>query len=188
MDENGVSARTGNHRYTGESAVADKLREILDYLARAKSVPMSASVMVNRSELSNLLDELATAVDYALTESRTVLSSQESVIGEGHQAVAAMISQAERERERITSDSEVFKHGKREAERIVAKANAEADGLRKDADDYVDGKLANFEVTLERTLEAVRRGRERLLGRSALDSLGAEEIDQIRLPDTHDEP
>ncbi len=78
----------------------------------------------------------------------TRVASQESVIDEGQQVVAAMITQAERERERITSDSEVFKHGKREAERIVADALAEAEGLRKDADDYVDGKLANFEITL----------------------------------------
>jgi cell division septum initiation protein DivIVA len=98
-----------------------------------------------------------------------------------------MITEAERERERIMSDSEVFKLGKREAERILAAAQAEAEGLQKDADDYVDGKLANFEVTLQRTLEAVRRGRERLLGRSALDSLGSEEVDRIQLPDHHDD-
>jgi alkanesulfonate monooxygenase SsuD/methylene tetrahydromethanopterin reductase-like flavin-dependent oxidoreductase (luciferase family) len=185
MDDNGVSPVAGSHRQTGERTVTETLDRIREYVARAKSMPMSASVMVNRSELAALVDELAAAVEQALAESRTLVASQESVIDEGQQVVAAMITEAERERERITSDSEVFKHGKREAERIVADALAEAEGLRKDADDYVDGKLANFEITLQRTLEAVRRGRERLLGRSALDSLGSDEVDSIQLPDTH---
>jgi hypothetical protein len=187
MEENGVSTSHGGTRYVGEQAVADKLAEIKAYVARAKSMPMSASVVVNKSEINALVDELADVVALALAESRVLVASQDAVMDEGQQAVAAMISQAERQRERIMSDSEVFRHGKREAERVVAEARAEAEGLQKDADDYVDGKLANFEVTLERTLDAVRRGRQRLLGRSALDSLGSEEIDKIQLPDTRGE-
>ena len=59
----------------------------------------------------------------------------------------------------------------------------DANGLRKETDDYVDEKLATFEITLERTIEAVRRGRERLAGRSALDSLTEDEVDRIKLPE-----
>ena len=59
----------------------------------------------------------------------------------------------------------------------------EADELRKETDDYVDAKLANFEITLERTTEAVKRGRERLAGRSAFDALTSDEVDKIILPE-----
>jgi hypothetical protein len=66
---------------------------------------------------------------------------------------------------------------------VLEQAHAETEGLRHETDDYVDEKLANFEITLERTIEAVRRGRERLAGRTAFSSLTPEEADKIVLPE-----
>jgi len=40
----------------------------------------------------------------------------------------------------------------------------EADRMRQEVDDYVDAKLAGFEVALNKTLSAVSRGREKLRG------------------------
>jgi hypothetical protein len=37
--------------------------------------------------------------------------------------------------------------------------------MRAEVEDYVDGKLANFEVVLTKTVAAVERGREKLRGR-----------------------
>ena len=48
----------------------------------------------------------------------------------------------------------------------------EAYAIRQEVDDYVDQKLANFEVVLNKTLSAVHRGREKLRGRQELDELG----------------
>ncbi len=43
---------------------------------------------------------------------------------------------------------------------------------RRQADAYVDTKLATFEAVLSKTLEAVGRGRQKLLGRVPTDDLG----------------
>ena len=45
---------------------------------------------------------------------------------------------------------------------MLARSKADAEALRRETDEYVDAKLANFEVALERTSEAVKRGRQRL--------------------------
>ena len=45
---------------------------------------------------------------------------------------------------------------------MVDDAEAAARALRHEAEDYVDQKLAAFEVVLERTMQAVQKGRERL--------------------------
>ena len=71
---------------------------------------------------------------------------------------------------------------------VVAAAQAEADALREQAreaaeamrievEDYVDAKLANFEIVLGKTLEAVERGRQKLAGRHELDALREDEDD-----------
>jgi len=55
--------------------------------------------------------------------------------------------------------------------------------MRREVDDYVDTKLANFQISLDKTMEAVKRGRDRLAGRSALDSLTEDDVDRIKLPE-----
>ena len=146
-------------------------------------MPMSASAMVNRADVLGLLDELTAALTAAFTEARQVVSDRASLLDEGRSEAAHIVEDARNERERIVSDTEVFRVAKRRAEEVLERANSESEELRKEADDYVDGKLATFEITLERTMEAVKRGRDRLAGRSAFDALTDDEVDKIRLPE-----
>ncbi len=160
-----------------------KLAELRRVVEQARSMPMSASAVVNRSELLDMIDEVTSGLEVAFTESQRVVADRESVVEEGRKEAEQIISDAQNERERIISDTDVYRVAKREADHIVEQARAEADELRKETDDYVDAKLANFEITLERTTEAVKRGRERLAGRSAFDGLTSDEVDKIKLPE-----
>jgi cell division septum initiation protein DivIVA len=146
-------------------------------------MPMSASAVVNRGEMLALLDDLAGALRTAFTDAERVLTEREAVVEQGRQEAAQIVAEAKNEREHIISDTEVFRVAKREADRLLEQASSESAELRKETDDYVDGKLANFEISLEKTMEAVRRGRERLAGRSALHSLTDDEVDAIKLPE-----
>ncbi len=58
--------------------------------------------------------------------------------------------------------TEVVRQARHHAERIVLDAEAEARRIHHDADDYVDRKLAAFEIVLDRTIRTVQAGRERL--------------------------
>ena len=160
-----------------------KLAEIRRAFEQARSMPMSASAVVNRAEMLEMLDELGTEVDRALDEADRIQKQRDEVVEEGRREAERIIADARNERDHLVSDTELYRVAKRRADEILAEAQNDADGLRKETDDYVDGKLANFEITLERTIEAVRRGRERLAGRSALDSLTEDEVDRIKLPE-----
>ena len=146
-------------------------------------MPMSASVVMNRAELLEMLGDLDRAVDEAFDQADKIERHREEIIADGRKEAEHIIGDARNERDHLVSDTEVFRLAQRRAEEIIDEARAEADGLREETDDYVDGKLANFEITLERTIEAVKRGRERLAGRSALESLTDDEINSIKLPE-----
>ena len=64
--------------------------------------------------------------------------------------------------ERMVERTEVVREARRVAQTVVDDAEASARQLRHEAEDYVDQKLASFEVVLERTLQSVEKGRERL--------------------------
>jgi cell division septum initiation protein DivIVA len=160
-----------------------KLAEIRRAVEQARSMPMSASAVVNRAEMLELLDELQAEVDRAFAEADRVTGQRDEVIAEGREEADRIVADARNERDHLVSDTEVFRLAQRRADELLAEARHDAEELRKETDDYVDGKLANFEITLERTIEAVKRGRERLAGRSALDSLTEEEVNRIKLPE-----
>lgn len=146
-------------------------------------MPMSASAVVNRGDVLQMLDELESALDGAFGDAQRVMGDREAVVQEGRGEAERIIEDARSERDRLVSDTEVFRVAKRRADEVLEEARREADEIRQEADNYIDGKLANFEISLERTMEAVRRGRERLAGRSALDSLTEDETSKIKLPE-----
>ena len=163
--------------------VRAKLAEIRQVVEQARSMPLSASAVVNRGELLAMLDELEDEMNAAFDEAHRIKRERDEVVAGGRREADQIIADARNERDRLVSDTELFRIAQRRAEELLAETRADADGLRKETDDYVDGVLANFEITLERTIEEVKRGRQRLAGRSALDSLTDEEVSQIKLPE-----
>jgi cell division septum initiation protein DivIVA len=162
--------------------VHDKLDEIVAAVEAARAMPMSASCMVNRAEMLALLDELRALMPSELAEAEELLESRDDVVEEGHAEAARIIEEAKRERSRLVAKTEVAQEAAREAERIVTEAEDESQRMRDDVDEYVDAKLANFEVVLGKTLAAVERGREKLRGRHPLDDLRDHEPDETPLP------
>jgi hypothetical protein len=70
------------------------------------------------------------------------------------------------------AQEEVVRRAHEDADRIVTEATIEAQRRGDEMDDYIDAKLANFEVVLDKTLRTVIRGRESLRGQQAVDDLG----------------
>ncbi|MEW2297581.1 ATP synthase F0 subunit B [Streptomyces sp. NPDC006743] len=144
--------------------VQKKLDEIVTRVSGARSMPMSASCVVNRAELLALLDEVRQALPGSLAQAEELIGDREQMVEEARREAERIIETAHAERGSLISDTEVARRSQAEADRILSEARREAEEVRAEADDYVDSKLANFEVVLTKTLGSVGRGREKLLG------------------------
>jgi vacuolar-type H+-ATPase subunit H len=144
--------------------VQKKLDEIVTAVSSARSMPMSASCVVNRADLLALLEEVRAALPDSLAQARELIGGREQMVEQARQEADRIISTAHAERGSLISDTEIARRSQAEADRILAEARKEAEDIRAEADDYVDSKLANFEVVLTKTLGSVGRGREKLLG------------------------
>jgi multidrug resistance efflux pump len=160
-----------------------KLDELTALIENARAMPMSASCVVNRGEVLAHLDELRSLLPSEFDEARRVLDDKGAVIAEGHVEAEQIIEAARTERARMISKTEVMQEAAKAAEATVATAVADAERMRHEIDDYVDGKLANFEVVLHKTLQAVEKGRAKISGRQELDALAAPERDEPPLPE-----
>jgi len=161
-----------------------KLDQVVEMVESAKSMPLSASVLVNKADMLALLDELRGALPDELREAQWVIKDRDDVIDGGRKEADRIIADARTEATRLTSRTEVMQSATKEAERVLAEAKETARTMRLEVEDYVDAKLANFEVVLHKTLGAVERGRDKLRGRHELEELreGALLPDEPPLP------
>ncbi|MDH6137016.1 vacuolar-type H+-ATPase subunit H [Kitasatospora sp. MAA4] len=144
--------------------VQNKVDEIVAAVENARSMPMSSSCVVNRAELVAMLQELREALPTELAQAQSVMADHEQLVADARGEADLIIQGAHAERGSLISDTEVVRRSQAEADRILAEAREEIAAKRQEADDYVDSKLANFEVVLTKTLGAVGRGRDKLRG------------------------
>ncbi|WP_217162240.1 cell division initiation protein [Streptomyces sp. AC512_CC834] len=158
--------------------VQNKLDEITAMVSGARAMPMSASCVVNRAELLSMMEELRAELPGSLAQAQELIGDREQLVAQARQEADRIIEGAHTERGSLIADTEVARRSQAEADRILAEARQEAEEVRAEADDYVDSKLANFEVVLTKTLGSVGRGREKLLGTGpGLDENGYEDED-----------
>ncbi|MFC9067487.1 ATP synthase F0 subunit B [Streptomyces harbinensis] len=144
--------------------VTQKLDEIVDTVRSAKSMPMSASCVIHRADLLARLDEVREALPGSLAQAQEVLGDREAVVADAQQEAQRILQAAHAERGSLVDSTEIVQRAQAEAAQLLERARQEADAIKAEADDYVDSKLANFEVVLGKTIGSVERGRDKLLG------------------------
>ncbi|MFD9819754.1 ATP synthase F0 subunit B [Streptomyces violascens] len=158
--------------------VQKKLDEIVEVVGSARSMPMSASCVVNRADLLAMLEEVRQALPGSLAQAQELIGGREQMVEQARQEAERIIESAHAQRGTLISDTAVARQSQDEADRILNEARRDAEEIRAEADDYVDSKLANFEVVLTKTIGSVDRGREKLLGRGpGLDDQGRTDED-----------
>ncbi|MEU0127414.1 cell division initiation protein [Streptomyces sp. NPDC006289] len=169
--------------------VQKKLDEIVETVGNARSMPMSASCVVNRAELLAMLEEVREALPGSLAQAQELIGGHEQLAEQARREADRIIESAHAERGSLVSGTEIAQRSQAEADRILSEARREADEVRAEADEYVDSKLANFEVVLTKTIGSVDRGREKLLGRGeGLDEQGYEDPDFAEAPERSADP
>lgn len=162
--------------------VQQKLDEIVAMVENARSMPMSASAVVNRAELVGLLQDLREAMPAELEQAQSMMAGHQQMVADAHAQADEIIRGAHDERGTLISNTEVVLRAQAEADRILGEARAEVEAKRAEADDYVDSKLANFEVVLTKTLGSVGRGRTKLRDFLEPDIEGEEGAEEFQPP------
>ena len=93
---------------------------------------------------------------------RWLLKEREEFLAQAKREADDILEAAQVQAARMVERTEVAREANRVAQSVVTAAEAESRQLKHEAEDYVDQKLAAFEVVLERTMQAVQKGRDRL--------------------------
>jgi len=158
--------------------LAARLQQLEDLIREAKSMPLSSSALVNREEVLDLIREMKETLPEEIKQARWVVKDREELLGKAREEGERIVEEAKEEQLRLAREEEVVVLAKAESERILALAEEQGRKIRLEAEDYVDAKLAQFEITLRkiqeeaqssarqlaRTLDQIELGRQKLRG------------------------
>ena len=149
----------------------EKLTTAITLVEEARGVPLSASCVVHRGEMLESLEGARESLPGDLFKAETLLSEKAKIIEEGRNSAEAMIATAREDVARMIEQTSIVQAARDEAQRILDEARDVAEDERREVEAYIDGRLATLEVILNKTMDAVARGRERLEGADDKDVL-----------------
>jgi cell division septum initiation protein DivIVA len=144
--------------------VVENIEAVIAIVEEARSVPLSASCVINRSEMLKLLDQIKASFPNDLAKAIAIQRDKESIIEEAHSQSDAIMQQARDEVSRLVEQTTIVSSARKEATRILAEAKADSDRDREEIEEYIDSRLANLEVILNKTLDVISKGRDQLSG------------------------
>lgn len=149
----------------------EKLASAIKMVEEARGVPLSASCVLHRGEILGVLDEAKAALPESISKAETILSKRDKVIDEGRMQAEQMVAMAREEASQLIEQTAIMQQAREEAKQILTQARKEAAEQRQEIEEYIDSRLATLEVILNKTQEAITRGRERLAGSTDKDVL-----------------
>lgn len=159
-----------------ELTTEDRLEQLRELIASARSMPMSASCVVNRAEVLRAVDDIADSLPAELADARGVLEEQKSKVAAGKAEADRIIADAHQHAFQQAGHSSQVKVAEEEAAKIIADARTEAEALKREVDVFIDSRMAGFESVLAKTSSQVRTARKRLAERNG------EEVEEERRP------
>lgn len=138
------------------------IQELATIVENAKPVPLSSSCMVNREQVLEILSEITQLLPKELNQAVTLLEEREAVVEDAKAKAERVIEIARAEASELVSAERVYREALQESESLREVTDKDLARMRRELDDYVDAKLGAFEAVLERTLQQVQAGRERV--------------------------
>ena len=141
----------------GPSTVIAALDQIEDLVESARSIRLSASIMVNKAEILDLLDQAREALPEDLVAADAVVADADAVLVRADSAAEQAIAEAN------TRASSTLEAAKTKADQIVSAAREEAERTTSRADAEAEATLAQARADAEAALADAQAQADRLV-------------------------
>jgi hypothetical protein len=145
---------------TGDSGML--LRRAIDIIATAPNMPLSSTPRIDRDEIIELLEEAMHRLPDELRQARWMLKERDEFIQRTRREAEEVIEAAKVQAERFVQRSEVVRSAEQRARQIAEAADDQARRTKLETEDFLDQRLASFEILLDKLAKTVATGRRRL--------------------------
>lgn len=161
-DEDRTDTRQEERPRASVGELQDSIDDMLAHLEAAKSMPLSANVLVDREQFLLMLRRLRAELPDELRAARWMVREREAFIARTNERAHEIIERARAESRRLVSESYVLAEAVEEANILVRRAEGEARRMRLEAEDEIERMLERIEELMADLLKRVHGAREEL--------------------------
>jgi hypothetical protein len=159
FDDSDAYVKTTNG-YVGDAE--QLLRRAVDVIATAPTMPLSSSPRIDRDEIIELLEEALHRMPEELRQARWMIKERQAFVDKTRREAEELLEAARVQAERMVQRTEVVRAAEARARQLNEAAETDARRLRHETEDFLDQRLASFEILLDRLTRTVHQGRARL--------------------------
>jgi cell division septum initiation protein DivIVA len=159
FDDSDAYVRTTNG-YVGDAEAL--LQRAIDIIANAPKMPLSSSPRIDGDEIIELLDEAVRRMPEEMRHARWMIKERQEFVAKTRREADELLEAARVQAERMVQRTEVVRAAEARARQINEAAEADARRLRHETEDFLDQRLASFEILLDKLSKTVHAGRSRL--------------------------
>jgi uncharacterized protein (DUF1778 family) len=148
------------HGYVGDAETL--LRRAIDIIADAPTMPLSSSPRIDRDEIIELLDEALARLPEEIRQARWMLKERQDFVAKTKREANEMLEAARVQAERMVQRTEVVRAAEARARQVIDTADNDSRRLKLETEDFLDQRLASFEILLDKLGKTVATGRQKL--------------------------
>ena len=176
FDDDTGSYDRGSDDLMGDSGIL--LRRAIDIIATAPNMPLSSTPRIDRDEIIELLEGALSRLPDELRQARWMMKEREEFMQRAYREADEIIDAAKVQAERFVQRAEIVRAAEQRARQIMEAAEDDSRRLKLETEDFLDQRLASFEILLDKLARTVATGRRRL-------SIGDKRADDENLPEMY---
>ena len=159
----------------------EKLARLRELILNARAMPMSASCVINRSDVLSAIDDVIENLPDEIADAQDIIDRAQAKIAEGEAEAGRILAEAREHAAQLAQHSEMVRVAEQQADKLRADAEEDVAALRRETDQFIDSRMAGFESVLHKTASQVKTARIRLAERSGLDGSASDRVESRAL-------
>jgi hypothetical protein len=138
------------------------LEEVIHTIASAPNVPLSSTPRIDRDHVVGLLQDALAILPEEIRQARWMLKERTEFVQKTQREADEIVEAARAQAERMVQRTEVVRAAEARARQVIEAGETEARRIKNELEDFLDQRLASFEILLDRITRQVSQGRERM--------------------------
>ena len=145
--------------------LVDRLEELFN---ESRLIPLTHNVIVDEDRMLEIIDQMRISIPDEVKKAQQVLAQRDRVLAQSQEEGNRTIALSKKKADELVARDTIVEAAQDRSEQILVQARADAEVVRRDADDYIIETLGSLEAELTRLIEQARNGIARLTAEKEL--------------------
>lgn len=147
-------------------------------LENGRKLPLSNNVVVDQAAALDLVEQLRLAVPEEVKQARRITEESDRILERAQEEADRVVARAQEQAAFLIEERELTRAAEQRSAQIVEDGHAQADEIRRGADEYAAGVLIRLEGEVVKVLQSIKHGLALLDDRAPVPTMAADEAEE----------